>query len=125
MRLTKAALAASTPNSAALRLLKVEAGINGLLPTWWVPSIYSVSLLIRLRYALEEVTDFCVRPLGARSSRPAAKRKMKACDFCSLVAKTQRHEGYEIFRASSAVGGTLESPRSQHGCDGQRFSILP
>ena len=40
-------------NSAPLRPLKVEAGINGLLPTSWVPSIYSVSLLIRLRYALE------------------------------------------------------------------------
>ena len=40
-------------NSATLRPLKVEAGINGLLPTAWVPSIYSVSLLIRLRYALE------------------------------------------------------------------------
>ena len=26
---------------------------NGLLPTSWVPSIYSVSLLIRLRYALK------------------------------------------------------------------------
>jgi len=71
----EAAVAASTRNSAALRLLKVESGINGLLPTSWVPSIYSVSLLIRLRYALEEVTDFCVRPLCARSSRPAAKRK--------------------------------------------------
>src|ERR1700741_3338855 len=40
-------------NSATLRPLKVEAGINGLLPTSWVPSIYSVSLLIRHRYALE------------------------------------------------------------------------
>ena len=30
-----------------------QAGINGLHPTSWVPSIYSVSLLIRLRYALE------------------------------------------------------------------------
>src|SRR5271166_2663115 len=42
-----------TRNSATLRPLKVEAGINGLHPTSWVPSIYSVSLLIRLRYALE------------------------------------------------------------------------
>jgi len=40
-------------NSATLRPLKVEAGINGRLPTSWVPSIYSVSLLSRLRYALE------------------------------------------------------------------------
>jgi hypothetical protein len=83
----EAAVAAPTPNSAALRLLKVEAGINGLLPTSWVPSIYSVSLLIRLRYALEEVTVFCVRPLCARSSRPAAKRKIKACDFLQPCGK--------------------------------------
>ena len=33
----EAAVAASTRNSAALRLLKVESGINGLLPTSWVP----------------------------------------------------------------------------------------
>jgi hypothetical protein len=83
----EAAVAASTRNSAALRLLKVESGINGLLPTSWVPSIYSVSLLIRLRYALEEVTVFCVRPLCARSSRPAAKGKIKACDFLQPCGK--------------------------------------
>jgi hypothetical protein len=83
----EAAVAAPTRNSAALRLLKVESGINGLLPTSWVPSIYSVSLLIRLRYALEEVTVFCVRPLCARSSRPAAKRKIKACDFLQPCGK--------------------------------------
>ena len=35
--------------------------------------------------ALEEVTVFCVRPLCARSSRPAAKRKMKACDFFAAL----------------------------------------
>jgi len=29
--------------NAALCLLKVESGINGGLPTWWVPFIYSVS----------------------------------------------------------------------------------
>src|SRR6202043_904700 len=47
-----------TRNSAPLRPLKVEAGINGLLPTSWVPSIYSVSLLRRLRYALERLRSF-------------------------------------------------------------------
>src|ERR1700740_677642 len=63
--------------SATLRLFKVECGINGLLPTSWVPSIYSVSRLSRLRYALEEVTVFCVRQPFARSSlgQPYAKRK--------------------------------------------------
>src|SRR5258707_7439527 len=32
---------ASRACSATLRLLKVESGINGCLPTAWVPSIYS------------------------------------------------------------------------------------
>src|ERR1700751_4021376 len=77
----EAPLPRSTRDSAALRLLKVESGINGFLPTSWGPSLYSVSLLIRLRYALEEVTVFCVRQLCARSSRPAAKRKIKACNL--------------------------------------------
>jgi hypothetical protein len=40
------------PGSAPLRLFKVEAGINGLLPTSWAPPIYSVSLLSKLRFAL-------------------------------------------------------------------------
>ena len=74
-------------NSAALRLLKVESGINGLLPTSRGPSIYSVSLLIGLRYALEKVTVFCVRQLCARSSLPAAKRKITACDFLRICGK--------------------------------------
>ena len=87
MRLTKQGSPGSTRNSAALRLLKVESGINGLLPTSQGPSIYSVSLLIRLRYALEEVTVFCVGQLCARSSRPAAQRKIKACDFLHSCGK--------------------------------------
>jgi hypothetical protein len=40
------------PGSASLRLLKVEAGINGMLPTSWAPPTYSVSLLTKLRCAL-------------------------------------------------------------------------
>ena len=39
-------------------LFKVESGINGLLPTPWVPSIYSVSRLSRLRSALEKLLYF-------------------------------------------------------------------
>jgi len=87
MRLAKQGSSGSRRNSAALRLLKVESGINGSSPLRGAPSIYSVSLLIRLRYALEEVTVFCVRPLCARSSRPAAKRKIKACDFLHSCGK--------------------------------------
>jgi hypothetical protein len=41
------------PGSASLRLLKVEAGINGLLPTSWAPPTYSISLLSKLRFALD------------------------------------------------------------------------
>ena len=45
--------------SATLRLFKVESGINGLLPTSWVPSnIYSVSRLSRLRSALGRLLPF-------------------------------------------------------------------
>src|SRR5271166_4796489 len=44
--------------SATLRLFKVESGINGLLPTSWVPSIYSVSRLSRLRSALGRLLHF-------------------------------------------------------------------
>jgi hypothetical protein len=47
--------AVSTPitlHSATLRLVKVESGIKGLLPTSWAPPIYSVSLLTKLRCAL-------------------------------------------------------------------------
>src|SRR5262245_18698006 len=54
MRLREQRWPGPRAHNAALRLLKVESGINGLLPPSWVPSIYSVSLLIRLRYALEE-----------------------------------------------------------------------
>jgi hypothetical protein len=40
------------------RLFKVESGINGVLPTSWVPSIYSVSRLSRLRFALGGLLPF-------------------------------------------------------------------
>jgi hypothetical protein len=49
------AQAVSTPitlHSATLRLVKIESGIKGLLPTSWAPPIYSVSLLTKLRCAL-------------------------------------------------------------------------
>src|SRR5208282_3062351 len=52
----------SQPRSAQRSLVKVESGINGLLPTSWAPSIYSVSLLTKLRCAL---TGHCFLPLAA------------------------------------------------------------
>src|SRR5580704_470469 len=60
--------------SATLRLFKVESGINGLLPTSWVPSIYSVSRLSRLRSALGRLLSFALKALCsflARVSQPA------------------------------------------------------
>jgi len=51
----------SAPYSAALRLFKVEADINGILPAERAPAIYFVSTLSRLGSALWEVTVFCVR----------------------------------------------------------------
>ena len=62
------------PGSAMLRLFKVQAGINGLLPTSWAPPIYSVSLLSKLRFALGGNQLFRLRLL-ARSSRAAANEK--------------------------------------------------
>jgi hypothetical protein len=63
--------------SATLRLFKLESGINGLRPvaTRRVPSIYSVSPLSRLRYALQTVTVFCVCQLFARSSLQLSNAK--------------------------------------------------
>src|SRR5271165_6268971 len=52
----------SQPRSAQRSLVKVESGINGLLPTSWAPPIYSVSLLTKLRCAL---TGHCFLPLAA------------------------------------------------------------
>ena len=40
------------PRSAQRSLVKVESGINGLLPTSWASPIYSVSLLTKLHCAL-------------------------------------------------------------------------
>src|ERR1700747_3053198 len=53
------------PRSAQRSLVKVEAGINGLLPTSWAPPIYSVSLLTRLRCALGG--NGLLRPTAVRS----------------------------------------------------------
>src|ERR1700741_2329417 len=53
------------PRSAQRSLVKVESGINGLLPTSWAPPIYSVSLLTRLRCALGG--NGLLRPTAVRS----------------------------------------------------------
>jgi hypothetical protein len=63
---TATSLYASPPARSAQRsLVKVEAGINGLLPTSWAPPIYSVSLLTRLRCALGG--NGILRPTAVRS----------------------------------------------------------
>ena len=62
------------PGSAALHLFKVEAGINGLLPTSWAPPIY-------FRFSPEQASlrtggNRLLRlQLLARSSRTAANAK--------------------------------------------------
>ena len=61
--------------SAALRLFKVASGINGRLPTAWVPSKYSVAPLSSLRDALGKVTVFCLWQGCARASRPLPTAK--------------------------------------------------
>ena len=62
-------------SSATLCLFKVESGINGFLPTAWVPSIYSVSRLSRLRSALGRLLHFAFDSpaLVPRSGLPTQK----------------------------------------------------
>ena len=64
------------PLSAALRLLKVECDINGILPAGGGPlHIYFVSLLIRLRCALGGNGILRSTARCARSSLRSVKRK--------------------------------------------------
>ena len=75
------------PRSAQRSLVKVESGINGLLPTSWAPPIYSVSLSTKLRCAL---AGHCFLLLTAvRSfSLASAKRKNKSRSEKTIGALT-------------------------------------
>src|SRR5271165_586811 len=67
--------------SATLPLFKVESGINGLLPTSWVPSIYSVSRLSRLRSALGG--GYCIlRSIALRSLLATVSQPQKLLALC-------------------------------------------
>ena len=70
-----------------LRPLKVEAGINGLLPTSWVPSIYSVSLLIRLRLRAGGGYGLLRSSVLRSFLAPAAEPKTKVFDSRTEMAK--------------------------------------
>jgi len=70
------------PRSAALRQLKVESDINGILPAGRrAPSIYFVSLLIRLRSALGG--NGILRSTALRSFLAAAVNLQKLLGLCS------------------------------------------
>jgi len=85
------------PDSAPLRLFKVEAGINGLLPTSWAPPIYSVSLLSKLRFALSG--NGLLRQTAARSflahsckrkNRPNQQKKpVRGLDNIGFIAASR------------------------------------
>ena len=69
MRLAKQGSSGSRRNSAALRLLKVESGINGLLPTSWGP-------LHLFRFSLDQASLRAGR--GDRLLRSSAVRSFLA-----------------------------------------------
>jgi len=71
-----------SPRSAALRLIKVESDINGILPAGGGPlHIYFVSLLIRLRFALGG--NGILRSTALRSFLAAAVNLQKLLGLCS------------------------------------------
>src|SRR5580704_16199267 len=100
-------------SSATLCLFKVESGINGLLPTSWVPSIYSVSRLSRLRSALGRLLPFVFDSpsLVPRCGLSAAK----AVGTCS-GSQTRRKDGHrrnvcfiELASQAGPFGGQEQS----------------
>jgi hypothetical protein len=64
-----------TLHSATLRLVKVESGINGLLPTSWAPPTYSVSLLTKLRCALADNGLLCATAVRSFLARICQTQK--------------------------------------------------
>jgi len=103
----------SQPRSAQRSLVKVESGINGLLPTSWAPPIYSVSLLTKLRCAL---TGHCFLPLAAVRS------------FLARICQTQKtnQEVRKNHRGLDNVGFIGASPlcSSSKGRKPRRFAYI-
>ena len=87
----------SIPVSAPLRLFKVEAGINGLLPTSWAPPIYSVSLLSKLRFALggngllrlQLLARSSLTPANAKTSPHQQKKPVRGLDNVGFIAASR------------------------------------
>ena len=95
------------PGSAPLRLFKVEAGINGLLPTSWAPPIYSVSLLSKLCFALG----------GNGLLRQAAARSFLAH---SCKRKNRPNQQKKPVRGLDNVGFIAASRLTQAGSKGPK-----
>src|ERR1700758_285405 len=85
------------PRSAQRSLVKVESGINGLLPTSWAPPIYSVSPLTKLRCALG----------GNGILRPTAVRSFLA-RICQTQNPTKTMKKSEITRQGLDDVGFIE-----------------
>ena len=85
-----------SPRSAALRLLKVESDINGILPAGGGPlHIYFVSLLIRLRSALGG--NGILRSTALRSFLAAAVNLQKLLGLCSEREPGQVTDQFFLF----------------------------
>ena len=105
------------PASAALRLFKVEAGINGLLPTSWAPPIYFRFSLEKLRFALGGNRLLRLQLL-ARSSLTAANPK---------IAPTNRKPVRGLDNVGFIAASRLTLPGNQqagHGLLTHKYGVL-
>lgn len=103
------------PDSAPLRLPKVEAGINGLLPTSWAPPIYSVSLLSKLRFALGG--NGLLRQAAARSFLAQSCKRKNRPNQQKKTVRGLDNVGF-IAGVSPYLWGTRASP---DGLQRERF----
>ena len=84
-------------HSAQRSLVKVESGINGLLPTSWAPPIYSVSLLSKLRFALggngllrlQLLARSSLTPANAKTSPHQQKKPVRGLDNVGFIAASR------------------------------------
>jgi hypothetical protein len=94
-------------HSATLRLVKVESGIKGLLPTLWAPPIYSVSLLTKLRCAL---AGNCLLHLAAvRSFLARIWQMQKPTKMMNKSKKTRQG----LYNVGLDIGGVRMRGRSK------------
>src|SRR5580692_7500375 len=100
-----------TLHSATLRLVKVESGIKGLLPTSWAPPIYSVSLLTKLRCAL--AGNGLLRLADVRSFLARICQMQKPTKMMKKSEKT-RQGLYNVGFIGSENGSTLFENRPRN-----------